>query len=156
MQAPKDTGRIHLIDDGAVHLWNRTITGREERLLTGVRMKNNSFSVHCDYTRNTGGKKNAQQLPGWIHFPNYWLEPRLSLPNHYAHFLPKIELWVWTRLNSNWDESTTCTAGPWTAFPIRNLLILIITYCRRRLASAICSGRRKEAFFCLDGGKWGQ
>lgn len=107
-----------------------------------------------------GKEKHSGALPGRIHFPNYWLESKLSLPNHYAHFLPKIELWpvcAWqTRLNSNWDESVMCTTGPWIAFPIRNLFILIITYCMRCLASAICSGRRRGAYFCSDGGKWGQ
>lgn len=70
MQASKEARRIYLIFDHAVHLWNRSITEGEESLLAPVKMNNISSSVHCDYTRNTGGKKNIQKLSqGGFIFP---------------------------------------------------------------------------------------
>lgn len=105
-----------------------------------------------------GGKKNIRE---WNHPATIGFTPN-SHCQIIIYTLPsKIEAWpacAWqTRLNSNWDESTTCITGPWIAFPIRNSFILIITYAQFGFSQVLGQEKRSAfLFFCTETGKWGQ
>lgn len=122
-------------------------------------------SLFTVITWGTWGKdKHSRALPGRIHFPNYWLESKPSLPNHYAHFLPKIELWPCLSLANNtelqlrWEldmhrRSVNRLSHYKLVRPYYHVL-----YAVAWLQPFAQAGGDERFFFlfCSDGGKWGQ